>query len=602
MGDVNQLAMIHDFNEATRTPFNKKLFVDSDEGIIEDLKKIILSCQRQSFFTIKVEGFEVIEDYDKIILMLKEHEDSLIKNNNKENQYDYINLKDTDMRLLVVYYYIAIKDEEEHIKVLIGVPRTVDRYYFRINGNTYSAMWQIVDASTYNSSTSSSKKDSVTLKTLIQPLRIYRYQTNKKTDLTDYCTGNKVKCTYFSSYVFKKSLLVMKYILAKYGFYGAMKFLYLDNVYVYNHDPLEDGLDPKEYYVFERQSLYLVVPRYLFDASVELQSFVYTIYMSINKDTSYENFFTRDYWLIALAMEFNNKTIEKGISVLDSFEFVLDLITKEDLALPEEDKKDVYRVVRWMIMEFSNLRVKSNLDVSIKRVRRSKYIASLYAMRQSTSIYRISDIGKKANIDSIKKAICTSPMYLLNAVANCTLVNYRNYVNDMDALVALKYTFKGIAGIGEKNNSMPNIYRAVSKYQLGITDPDASSPGDPGASGTFCPTAKIYENGMLSEFKEPDYWRAGITSLFSTYKKAVGLKECFTAMDKMLGSDTKEYIDDVETTISYIDNYVKPLINEAVVNEEEPTVVSPTVATVVRKPHNPITLEASGLITYEIEE
>jgi len=556
----DQLAMIRQFNEENRIPFNPQLFADVDDGLIDCLKKVILSCQRDRVFTIKVEGFEVVEDYDKIIHILREHEKGLNRNNTKDNIYDYINLKDTVMRLLIVHYYIAIKDESDHIQVLIGVPRAVNKYYFRINGNTYSAMWQIVDASTYNSSTSSSKKDSVTLKTLFQPLRIYRYQTNKKTDLIDYNTGEVIKCTYFTSYVFSKSLLAMKYVLAKFGFYDAMKFFYLNYVDIYDHDP---GLNSDEFHVFEKDNIYVTVPKQLFYSSVELQSFVYTVLYCINKDTRYRDIFSRDYWLLALAAEFNNTTIEKGLSILDSLEFILDLLTKEDLALPEEDKMDVYCVIRWMIMEFANLRLKSNLDISIKRIRRAKYMASLYGMKVSTSIYHISDIGKKATIDTIKKALNTTPMYLLNAISNCKLVNYMNYVNDLDSLVALKYSFKGIAGIGENNNSMPNAYRAVSKYQLGITDLDASSPGDPGSSGTLCPTAKIYKNGMLSEYQEPDTWKGNINNLFSTYRKAVGLKECMIAMDKLLDGDTAEKVQEINDSITQMDSVIKPLINEA---------------------------------------
>ena len=597
MSNIDPLALIHQFSAETRVPFNPELFEDSDVGIIEELKKVILSCQRDSFFTIKVEGFEVIEEYDKIISMLKEHEDIINKNNGKDNVYDFINLKDTDMRLLVVYYYIAIKDESEHIKVLIGVPRTVDKYYFRINGNVYSAMWQVVDASTYNSSTSSSKRDSVTLKTLFQPLRIYRYKTNKKSDLVDFVTGERFSCNYYTSYVFKKSLLAMKYMLAKFGFYEAMKFMYLDFIHIYDHNPLDDGLDPTNLHIIEKCGMFITFPRQLFDASLEMQSFIYTVYMSINKDTIYRDFFTREYWLISLASEFNNKTVEKGLSILDSLEFVLDKTTAEDLALPDEDKKDVYSVIRWMIGEFSNLSLKSNLDISIKRIRRAKYIASLYAMKQSTSIYRISDIGKKAKLESIKKALCTSPMYLVNAITNCKLVNYRNFVNDLDALVALKYTFKGIAGIGEKNNSMPNVYRAVSKYQLGITDPDASSPGDPGASGTFCPTASIYENGMLSEYQEPNYWKASIQNLFNSYRQATGLKECLIAMEKLLDGNTTDKVAEINESLNHMDHVVKPLINESIIEEVNTGTAVASMANVNRE----IPLENSGLIVYTNE-
>lgn len=584
--DPTPLSVIRKFNEENRIPFNPYFFQYADTGIIDDLKKVILSCERDRVFTIKVEGFEVIEEYDKIINKLRDYEAAIIKNNGKDNVYDFINLKNTHMRLLVVHYYIAIKDESEHIEVLIGVPRAVDRYYYRINGNTYSAMWQIVDASTYNSSTSSSKKDSITLKTLFQPLRIYRYQTNKKTNLVDYVTGEIVRCTYFTSYVFSKSLLAMKYVLAKYGFTDAMRFFGLDYVCMIDHDPTEDGISSEEFYVFERFGVFITVPRNLFNSCLELQSFVYTVFNGMNKNTEYKMVFSKEYWLLSLAGEFNNDTVEKGLAILDSLEFILDLITQEELALPEEDKCDVYHIIRWMIMEFSSLRLKNNLDISIKRVRRSRYCVALYAMKASTAIYHISDIGKKATIETIRKALKTAPMYLLNAIANCKLVNYRNFVNDLDALVALKYTFKGIAGIGEKNNSMPNIYRAVNKYQLGITDPDSSSPGDPGASGTICPTAKVYENGMLSEYEEPNSWRAGIQNIFNTYKKAKGLRECMIAMEDMLGANVISKKEEVEQHIAQLEMTVA-IVEEAMSSEESDRdqVIS-------------VALDSSGLINY----
>lgn len=597
--EYQQLDMIHKFNAENRIPFNPILFQEADVGIIDYLKKVILSCERDRVFTIKVEGFEVIEDYDQIMNKLRDYEATLNKNNNKDNVYDYINLKETDMRLLVVHYYIAIKDEEDHIEVLIGTPRSVDKYYFRINGNVYSAMWQIVDASTYNSATSSSKKDSITLKTLFQPLRVYRYQTNKKTSLVDYVTGELVPCSYFTSYVFKKSLLAMKYILAKYGFYEAVKFFHFNYISVFDHDPLledRENLDPKDIYVFERFGIYVVVPIQLFNDSVELQSFVYTICQCITKGCRYSDFFTIEFWLLALAAEFNNDTIDKGLSILDSLEFVLDKITQEELALPDEDKQDVYHILRWMIMEFSSLRLKNNLDISIKRVRRPQYCVALYAMKVSTSIYHISDIGKKATIDTIKKALKTSPMYLLNAIANCKLVNYRNYVNDLDALVALKYTFKGVSGIGEKSNSMPNIYRAVSKYQLGITDPDSSSPGDPGASGTICPTAKVYDNGMLSEYKEPNTWRYSIDAMFEAYRKTKGLKECMIAVEGLLGGDTSDTVEELDQHLIQFETTVNPLIKEVQDSYEE---IQPERSSAsVRR----IFLDSSNLIEYNTYE
>ena len=42
----------------------------NDDSIIEHLKEVILSAQRDKFFTIKVKGFRVIEDYREIYNIL----------------------------------------------------------------------------------------------------------------------------------------------------------------------------------------------------------------------------------------------------------------------------------------------------------------------------------------------------------------------------------------------------------------------------------------------------------------------------------------------------------------------------------------------------
>lgn len=531
----NPLCLLHHYNEEFRPPFNPSLFVDSDEGLIDDLKKVILSAQKDSSFTIRVEGFEVIEDYDTILQLLCEYNEVANKNFEKDNPYKYINLKDTDMRLLVVHYYLAIKDKAERVRGLIGVPRTVDRYYYRINGSTYSVLWQVVDASTYNSATSKSKRPSISLRSLFMAIRVYKYEAKKKYALKDCFTGEEVPCHYFMSYIAKKSLPVMKYILAKFGLHGSEEFFGIGYIDIYDHNPIELENYGHDIYIFNKQCIWITVPKMIFDETPIIQSFVWTLIQSVNKHTTYPRFFSREHWLVSLAMEFNNNmTIEKGLSVLDSLEFMRDLLTLEVIQLPFRDKKDVYCILRWMIGEFNTLQAKDNLDITIKRVQRP--LSALYAMKLSNGIYWASDIGKKATITTLKRAVITNPMYLINAISSCQLVNYRNFVNDLDALVALKFTYKGISGMGEKKNSVPTIYRSIHKSHLGIVDLDASSAGDPGISGKFVPYAKIYEHGLLSEnYKEPNTWRKELDKVMDNYKALRGRKEGFVAEKQLLG-------------------------------------------------------------------
>ena len=78
--------MIHKFNQEYKIPFNEELFDRTNEEIIEEMKSIILSCRRQNrYFTIDIDSFEVIEDYEAINSALVSYYNNLVKNKNNGN-------------------------------------------------------------------------------------------------------------------------------------------------------------------------------------------------------------------------------------------------------------------------------------------------------------------------------------------------------------------------------------------------------------------------------------------------------------------------------------------------------------------------------------
>lgn len=535
---MNQSEFIAKYNQKYRPNFNPALFTRSDDDLVNAMRDIIYSCERDSTFTIKVVGFEVIDNYDDINHILWEYEDSIINkgkkasenpatvtkkatsNAKKDNPFAFINLKDSDLKLLKVTYFIKITEKKsgevsDYITVYIAIPRIVDGFYFKINGNIYSAMYQIVDASTYNNSAAkSAKKQSITFKTTFMPIRVYRY-----TGYLKDVNNDAIPCTYFLANMFKKSLLIMKYFLAKMGFEGTMEFLKIPGIQFVNDASQVNTL---EYYIFPVKNMYLTVAKIMYDSVQIVQSFVYTVIFSMNyaKDGK-DDPFDQNFWLRSLGSEFTAKDLdtiyEKGRSILSSLEFIYDRITMNDLKLPMEDKSDVYRVLRWMIYEFNSLRQKDNLDISTKKVRWAEYIASLYAAKLAFGIYRVSDKGANADLSTVRKALQIPPMYLINAIAKCQLVNYKNSVNDLDAITALKYTYKGVSGIGEKTNAISSAYRSVHPSHLGRVDIDSSSNSDPGISGTICPLVTLHD-GHFDAYEEPNSWESELSKVISAYR------------------------------------------------------------------------------------
>lgn len=530
MAKITQSEFIREFNDSHREKFNSAFFDRDNAEIMDCVKKVILSCEKDKYFTLKVIDMQEIYDYEQIYNILREYQESRRKKNSKDgNFYDYIDIKDSDIMLLVVKYFVRhngtekqevdnpdpevsgkitidVKDPYTVLTVLIALPRFVNKYYFRLNGNYYTSTFQIVDGSTYNNTSTNNgpnkKADCITFKTLFMPVRIYkRYK-----DIVDVISKQTIRNIIYGSNIFNNFIDCMYYILANFGLYGTFDFLDIHCIYI-NNTPTTDP----DYYCFERHGIYISVPKFCCQQDPMIQSLVSTIYDAITKDASVDDLFNIRYWIrnLGLAYKGNTNPIDKGLFVLDSIDSIYDIKTYEELHLPEEDKANIYTILRWLMREFNYLKLKDNVDVSRKRVRIAEYIAAIYANKFSKGIHRISDYGKRVTLTGVIKAIRTDPMYVVNNIINMSnLVSYVDLVNDNDATLALKYTYKGISGLGEDGTSIQMNYRYVDPSHAGILDLDASSNSDPGMSGMICPMAPLYNGSSFTQYEEPNFWRS----------------------------------------------------------------------------------------------
>lgn len=553
---MNQSKLISQFNDKYREKFNPYFFERNEDAIVEKILNVILSSQRDKSFTIKVKHWEVVKDYATIMKYLKEYEESSPnKKRRKDNKYDFINMKDSDISLLIVDYYLKIKDEEDTIRVYIMIPKIVNKYYMRLNGNLYSTIYQLVDSSTYNNRTSSNKKKNqvVTFKSIFMPI-IISAKNNKLTTINK----EEVKCTLYTATIFNKTVPVFKYILGSKGLLGTMRFFNISGIYFFDRVPEEYNND--NYYIFNQKKLFIVVPKVLMENDT-IQSFVYAVFHSINKNATLRDLNTQEFWYESLSKEFiQNAFVDKALSVLDSLEHIYDKSTKEDLHLPEKDKEDIYCILKWMITNFNKLYMKDNLNVAIKRIRFEDYIAAIYASKLSPGIYRISDLGAKADIKSLRRAVNIRPSYLLTTITKQKFINYRNMVNDLDSIIAIKYTYKGISGIGERTNQVSQIYRNVDISHIGRLDPDTSSNSDPGLTGSLCPLTKLYNNSF-EEYEEPNEWDDRVKELHKELKSQLGLKEVAIAKKELLSEDIdNDKLSEIEDNIAMAKRLIRPVI------------------------------------------
>lgn len=561
-----------------RARFNPVYFERDEYKIVEELMNVIKSCQRHNdYFTIRVDSFRVVDDYEEINNILFNYYDNMNKNKQKnkkrENQYEYINLNESYIRLIIVRYFIADRNESDYLDVIISVPRIIDNYYFMINGIMRSTLFQIVDGSTYNNATSNAKAPSITMKIVFNAARVTRYYNNYTTT-----KGEELRLTYYHSAVFSKGVPAVKYIFAKYGYYGALSFLGLSEVISITREDI--NID--NWYTFKiSDDKFLNAPKFIIDNNLMAQSVVASLLNMVVPDIQYETIFDDKFWVRSLGLDFSgggidrllsvlypknntligSDTLEKGYSILDSFENIFDISTKKSIKLPECDKETTYHIFRWIMREFNALRMKENLNIGFKKIRFAEYIAALYAFKIVLGIYRVSDMGKKATIQSIRRAIRTDPSFLPNAIVKSKMVSYRNMVSDMDSMQALKFTYKGVSGLGEKsNNSIPDIYRSIHYSHLGRLDLDASSDGNPGITGTICPFAPNYD-GFFQEYEEPNTWESEFLDVMKEYKKACNLKDALVFEEKVLGIDKSDDIKVAKENVYSMQQVIKPLMN-----------------------------------------
>lgn len=570
----DQKKLIADFIKNNRPHFNPEFFKRDEDEIITELMNVIYSCERENqYFTIKVHSYRVVDDYDEINDILYRYYEDITKNKSKskkrDNQYEYINLNESAIRLLIVTYYLKDRNDEDYLDVLIAVPRIVDKYYFKINGIMRSTLFQIVDGSTYNNGTSNAKVPSITLKIIFMAARVTRYYTNVQTT-----KGEKLKATYYHSRVFNKGVPAIKYILAKFGYYGMLDFMGVDGViHITKEDPNNDDM-----YTFKSQNgAFISSPKFIFDQNVLVQSIVVSLLNSLNEvNLPFESIFTTEFWVRSLGADFSGggaarvasiydpeddsvtDTLEKGYSILDSFESIYDISTRESIKLPPEDKETTYHIIRWIMREFNSLRVKDNLDIGCKKIRFAEYIAALYAFKIARGIYRVSDMNKKATIVSIRKAIRTDPNFLITAITKSKMAPYRNMVSDMDSMQALKFTYKGVSGLGEgSNQSIPDIYRSIHPSHIGRVDLDSSSDGNPGITGTLCPYTPTYD-GFFEDYHEPNSWESEFLQTMEEYKKANNLRDALIFEQNVLGKDKSEEIGVTSEIIAAMQQIIKP--------------------------------------------
>ena len=135
----------------------------------------------------------------------------------------------------------------------------------------------------------------------------------------------------------------------------------------------------------------------------------------------------------------------KARNLLLSADRMMDMTTRRVLNIAPDHKDSMYSALRWMFMNYNDLKSKQIMDITNKRLRDNEYIASLMTTELSRSLYRIMSKVRKPqsrSLNTLEELFSFRGDILINNLYNSGLFKYDDVVNDMDFWNKLKYTIK----------------------------------------------------------------------------------------------------------------------------------------------------------------
>ena len=389
------------------------------------------------------------------------------------------------MNLLIFYFTITYKDKVEEIKLPLYVPKLIDKYFYILNGVKYYPIYQNVDSASYNT------KNAIILKSLLMPI-IIKKESKKITDYdgTDYV--NNV----YQVVLFKHTINILYYFFAKYGYEETLN-LFGFNEYI---KIVKNTKYPEKYFYFKIGKSYYVKVRKEKMKEKNFKDFVACLVDILNRKYDKDKIHDIMFWKLKLGAIYTkniNNQLDKAETVICSFERILDNRTKKNLyLLKDDDKENIFKLIRWMVFNFEKLINTDNFDLDNKRLRFVEYMVTPFTKKMSNNTYRILN-SRNVTINKLKGIFRISPMIIIDDIKHSDLVRYDNAVNDQDLFnVAIKISSRGPASLGSAQKSTISMqYRGIHYSQVGRWGLTLASSNDPGLTGVLCPYVKM--NGFF---------------------------------------------------------------------------------------------------------
>lgn len=429
----------------------------------------------------------------------------------KEQEQKYIFINDNRNIELILEFEISAFDKKTNkvkkliINKKILLPILDKDGYYLLKGKKYYLIYQLLESSTYNT------MKGVIVKSFL-PISVGR----EIDTLKEVVTGKTYNVNIYTINMFKKERDILLFYFSEYGFEATLNFFSVEHlIHIKEGEVESDKKVPKNdklYYFKINNNLYLEVDKEFFENYKYVRSMTKMIMQMYNSKTTYHQVFDKNYYTTIIGLgQSTSKAIDgldKGKTTMSFFKRMLDINTQLILKLDYENKRDIFALLRCIIMNFDAFRTKDNLDLSTKRLRDVEVIGAQFTTLLSKRFNRIIS-QKTITLESLMQLFAFPGNNLITVLLKSGLLCYDGKMNDLDVLNKMKYTLKGNNSHGNKNTkSVNDKYRSLDPSKLGrlsILSYSATDPGMAGLTTLMCET-----NGLnFSSEHEPEDFLPG---------------------------------------------------------------------------------------------
>lgn len=334
---------------------------------------------------IKILGYEWVPDEDKYDV----NDHVIRRNSNKNKTIKHI----SETRCGVMYIDAEVTGLDKngvmkvhYIKKPLVLPIIDEDGYMTIKGKKCYLIYQMVDKMLYPSFSA------VTIKSLM-PICV----KTAKDDFTDM-DGNTYTIPTYTIQIFKTAINVLLLysnltITKTLNFMEVERFIRIERKGE-TPPPCKDEII--RFDCGKKSDIIVAVKKKAFDKEIYIRSIVgCLINLFMETKIKYDQIDDWEEWMIIVG---GKHTIRRGLYQHIFFNRLLDEVTRKELRINDQDKQNIYYLLRWIIQNYHALWSKDNLSMINKRLRCNEYLGSYFTAEVSKRINRIVSLGDKATI------------------------------------------------------------------------------------------------------------------------------------------------------------------------------------------------------------